>query len=79
MKAECPNCGWSKEVSEDAQGRKGKCPQCGALFEIGPVPTHKVGASAEVLQHLAHGGRMEERMAILERANRRMKLRLAAA
>ncbi|MFO7958089.1 MAG: hypothetical protein R6X33_13435 [Candidatus Brocadiia bacterium] len=38
MKAECPECGWSKEVRLEARGKKGKCPECGTLFKIGVSP-----------------------------------------
>jgi hypothetical protein len=34
IQAECPNCGWSKEVPDRAEGRKGKCPRCGEVFEV---------------------------------------------
>ena len=35
MKAECPECGWSKEVADHAKGKKGECPECGRVFRIG--------------------------------------------
>ncbi len=34
MKAQCPECGWSKDVPESAQGRKVKCPECSKVFGI---------------------------------------------
>ena len=34
MKAECPECDWSKKVPERARGKKGKCPNCGSIFRI---------------------------------------------
>ena len=39
MKAECPECGWSKKVPDHAEGKKGKCPKCGEVFTIiKPIP-----------------------------------------
>lgn len=34
MKAECPECGFSKEVSDSADGRKAKCPDCETVFQV---------------------------------------------
>ena len=44
MKAECPNCGWSKEVPEKASGRKGKCPKCEEFFLIGETSDEEAKA-----------------------------------
>jgi len=48
MKAQCPHCGWSKEVPERAWGSRGKCPACGEVFRIGDAgsdgPAVKTGA-----------------------------------
>ena len=35
MKAECPDCGWTRKVPERARGKKGECPECGSVFYIG--------------------------------------------
>lgn len=35
MKAECSECGWSKEVPLEAMGKQAKCPDCSAVFVIG--------------------------------------------
>lgn len=34
MKSECPECGWSKEVADSAEGKKGRCPECDTVFRI---------------------------------------------
>jgi len=39
--AECPNCGWSKKVTEKAYGKKGECPECGKVFVIGKSSSSK--------------------------------------
>lgn len=35
MKAECPECGWSKEMSDKAkwEGKEGERPECGVVFK----------------------------------------------
>jgi len=47
MRAECPKCGWSREVPETARGKRGRCPKCGHMFEIGATeaPIANEGAS----------------------------------
>lgn len=46
MKAECPECGWSKEVSDNAEGKKGRCPECGTIFQIGSPVKNTVNAES---------------------------------
>lgn len=41
MKAKCPECGWSKEVTPQKCGKKAECPQCGNIFRVGGVKNRK--------------------------------------
>ena len=50
MEAECPECGWSKEVPERARGKKGECPECGQEFEIKDVVLPSISEMEEVLE-----------------------------
>ncbi|MDR3109867.1 MAG: M48 family metalloprotease [Planctomycetaceae bacterium] len=41
VSAVCPQCGFSREVSDTLNGRKAKCPKCNTVFVIGQVTTAK--------------------------------------
>ncbi|MFO7958091.1 MAG: hypothetical protein R6X33_13445 [Candidatus Brocadiia bacterium] len=39
IQAECPNCGWSKEIQEAAEGKRARCPKCGEVFVLRATET----------------------------------------
>ena len=52
----CHECGTQMRLPDDWAGKKGKCPKCGSVLQIGPAaPTLVLGPIAEV-DHVATMG-----------------------
>lgn len=59
MKTRCPECGLSKEVPEEAQGKKGRCPACGQIFRINPSLKVEAPGSVETEEEREKNGKVE--------------------
>jgi len=70
MTITCPSCGWSADVPEEtipAEGKKGTCPKCKAIFEVKKTEVQPPVFTFETTTSTDYGSPVREKASVVQR------------